>query len=179
MGSATILHVGDDVCRRIPVLETAGFEVFQTKIALPAIHAAFDHGDTFSAVIFHSDIHAPSQDAVYETRTLSTAPLVLFQNPSVSCANEDFDFIIPALTPPAVWLKGLSQVIEDSIKLREQSLQLRADCSDARVWSRSIRAQVARELKCPVDPDVLWRGDSGDSQEAGQPDASNGPDGKH
>lgn len=176
--ATTILHVGEDVCQRIPVMETAGFAVLKTKIALPAIHAAFDHGDSFSAVIFHSDIHAPSRAAVYEARNLSTAPFVLFQNPSVSCANEDFDFIIPVLTPPAVWLKGLSQVIADSLKLRERSLQLREDCNAARSWSSSLRTQLARNVKCPVNPDALWRGVSGDSPEFGEPDPSRGHDRK-
>lgn len=163
MASATILHVGEDVCRRIPVMETAGFAVLQTKIALPAIHAAFDHGDTFAAVIFHNDIHAPSQAAVRETRSLSTAPFVLFQNPAVSCDEGDFDFVIPALTSPAIWLKRLSEAIEDSIKLREQTLRLREDCGAARSQSQSLRAQVARNLKCPADSDAPWRGSSGNS----------------
>jgi hypothetical protein len=161
MATATILHIGEDVCRRIPVIQTAGFAVFQSEISIPAIRTAFDHGDTFSAVVFHSDISSPPELTVHEARNLSQAPFILFQNPAVICDETDFNLVIPPLTPPAIWLQKLVEVIQASRKLCEQSAQLRKDSAAIRTQSQTLRAQSARNRVCPTDPDALWNGENG------------------
>lgn len=158
MSSSSILHIGEDFCRRIPIIENAGFAVLQTEITLPAIHAVFDRGDTFSAVVFHSDFQAPPQIIVGETRTLSAAPFVLFQNPTIACDDTDFDLVIPVLTSPAIWLSKLRDAIEASIRLRDASLRLRVDCNAERSRSRSLLEQSNRICKFPIDPGAPWRG---------------------
>ena len=168
----SVLHIGEDFCRRIPVIENAGFAVLQTKIALPDIHAAFDHGDIFSAVVFHSDFHAPPQIIVHEARTLSAAPFVLFQNPTIGFDAAEFDLVIPVLTPPAIWIKKLSDVIEASIQLRDFSTRLREECQAVRSRSVSLREQFARNRLCPIDPATPWRGESGKSPESTRPGSS-------
>lgn len=160
MATTTILHVGDDLCQRIPVMQTAGFIVFQSECSIPAIHQAFEREDSFSAVIFHSDISAPPEPALRETRALSPAPFVLFQNPTVVCDNEPFDLIIPALTPPDIWLEKLREIVQAARELCERSQQLRLDCAALRSQSQAIRATSIRNRVSPIDPDALWRGDS-------------------
>jgi len=170
--SSSVLHIGEDFCRRIPVIENAGFAVLQTKIALPDIHAAFDHGDIFSAVVFHSDIHAPPQIIVHEARTLSAAPFVLFQNPTIGLNDADFDLIIEGLTPPEIWIKKLRNAVEASVRLRDVSLRLREECQAEKSRFILLREQAARNRKSRIDPDAPWRGESGKIPESSQPGPS-------
>lgn len=157
MATSTILHIGEDVCQRIPVMETAGFAVFQSPCSIPAIHTAFDREEDYSAVVFHTDIAAVPEVAVRETRDLSEAPLVLFQNPTITCDEGEFDLVIPALTPPDIWLEKLRDVIQACREARERSMQLREDCAAVRSMSRALRARSVRNRVAPIDPDALWR----------------------
>lgn len=165
--ATTILHVGEDLCRRIPVMETAGFVVFQSEVEIRALHTAFNREGDYSAVVFHNDIAAVPEDAVEETRSHSEAPLVLFQNPTVASNDEEFDLVIPALTSPNVWLQKLRDLIQASRETCERSRQLRQDCADVRAKSRSLRLKAAHTRILPIDPDALWRGNDSD----GHPDS--------
>lgn len=172
MAKTTILHIGEDICQRIPVMETAGLTVLQSEMAIPEIRRVFDDRDTFSAVIFHSDICAPPQPTVCETRNLCDAPFVLFQNPAVQCDEAEFNLVIPPLTPPAIWLQKLVEIIDASHELREQSMQLRQDCVTARTKSETLRTASARNRVCPIDPDALWNGETGAIPDSKPPEES-------
>lgn len=173
--ATTILYVGEDLRRRIPVMETAGFVVFQSEVKIKAIHIAFDREKDYSAIVFHNDIAAVPEDAVQETRSLSDAPVVLFQNLTVACDGE-FDLVIPALTPPDIWLQKLRDVIQASRGVRERSVQLRKDCADVRSKSQNLRLKSSRARILPIDPDALWRGD-GDGHPESKPPEELHPDG--
>lgn len=162
MAVATILHVGEDFCRRIPVLERAGFSVRETKGSISAIERAFSDGDIFSAVTFHCDLVELPVAMVKTTRAHSTAPCILFANPALQLEETEFDLVIPALTPPGLWLKRLRDLIEASLRLHEQARQLRQDYAAARSKSGALRAQSARLRVSPIDADALWHGASGD-----------------
>jgi hypothetical protein len=57
MATATILHVGKDICQGIPLMGNGGFLGSQSEDSVPAIRKAFAvAGDSFSAITFHSDI---------------------------------------------------------------------------------------------------------------------------
>lgn len=170
MAANTILHFGEDFCQRIPVMEAAGLMVLQSEVSIPAIHIAFDRGDSFSAVVFHCDIVAPPEPAIQEARILSEAPFVFFQNSAVVCDESDFNLVIPPLTPPSIWLQKLIEVIEDSCALREQSSQLRLDCIGARNTSQALRAASAHNRICPIDPNALWNGETGSNPEPKPPE---------
>lgn len=160
--ATTILHIGDDLCRRIPVMQTAGLLVFHCKAEIPAVDRAFDRDEDYSAVVFHNDIAAVPEDAVRETRSLSEAPFVLFQNPTVASNEDEFDLVIPALTPPDIWLRKLQEAIQASRETCERSLNLRKDCAAVRSRSRRLRLKSLHNLVPPIDPDALWRGRDGD-----------------
>jgi hypothetical protein len=112
MATENILYVGHDVSRRIPVMRSAGLTVCQTEASIPAIRDAFARGRFFSAVTFHNDIVSLPRETVWVARTLSAAPLILFENPYVYRETSDFDLVVPVLTHPARWLKDLLDVIE-------------------------------------------------------------------
>lgn len=169
MATATILHIGEDICQRIPVMKTAGFAVFESPCSIPAIHTAFDREEDYSAVVFHNDIAAVLEDTVREARDLSDAPLVLFQNPTIICDDGEFDLVIPALTPPDIWLEKLRELIQTSREICEDSHQLRQECAVIQSQSRALRLRSVRNRVSPIDPDALWRGDDTGSLPDGKP----------
>lgn len=161
MWTATILHVGEDLCQRIPVLSRAGFVVLRSENSIPAIRDAFAGGDLFAAVVFHSDLAAPAEPAIHETRSLSTAPLILFQNPIILLDDRKFDLVIPALTPPAVWLQNLKEIIRLSRETIVEAQQLRKDCESVRAQSQALRASAARNRSVSIDPEAPWSSEDG------------------
>jgi hypothetical protein len=159
MAAATILYVGDDICHRIPVMESNGILVFRSECTVGGLRTSFAKGDLFSAITFHNDIAAPSDKVVSAARELCRAPLVLFRNYSIDCDDAAFDLVIPVPALPEVWSKTLAQAIRDSRKTHQYSRQLRADCVSVRERSRSLREIAARNQGSPVDYDALFRGD--------------------
>ena len=164
MAATTILHIGNDICQRIPVMRSVSLAVFQAEDSIPAMLKAFAGGDSFSAITFHADISAPSSSVVWQARRLSAAPLVFFENPWVYYERSyfDFDVVIPTLAPPNFWLKKLHDVIEISRELRERSSQLRQECAIIRSAYQAIRAVSDRAVVNPIYIETLWRGKEDD-----------------
>ena len=175
MAASTLLHIGDDICRRIPVMEIAGFVVYQSEVKIPAIHIAFEREGDYSAVVFHNDVTAVPEDAVQETRSLSEAPFVLFQNPTVPNNEVEFDLVIPSLTSPDVWLLKLRELIQASRQIRKDTIQLRQDCAAPRSKSQELRLSSARKRFPPVGPDAIWRGSSAGSFPESKPPQAAAP----
>ena len=161
MAATSILHIGNDICQRIPVVRSASFAMFQAEDSIPVIRNAFAGGDSFSAVTFHGDISAPSSSVVRAARRLSAAPLVFFENPSVYYEKIyfDFDILIPALASPNFWLKKLHDLIEVSRELRERSIRLQQECEGILSTFQATRAVSAGVLVNPIDLEALWRGE--------------------
>lgn len=163
MATAPILHVGEDLCQRILVLEKAGFSVLKAEDSIPAIRKTFAGGDTFSAIILQSDFSLLPVEIVRTTRTLSAAPLVLFSNPAIYCDEGEFDLVIPTLTPPSLWIEKLREVIDASMRLRERSVQLRQECEETRTKLEALCAESRRLSVTRIDADAIWRGESNDT----------------
>ena len=171
MGTEKILYVGQDICRRIPVMESAGFTVIQSQNSASEIHSQLIKIN-FSAIAFQCNSYPPQDEMIRATRELSVAPLVLFENPDFQCDESQFDLVIPSLIQPSYWLKALSDVIEEYRQLCEWSRQVRATSENVRSESRELRAASeyvrstyralhaeSRRRISPIDPDAPWRGD--------------------
>jgi hypothetical protein len=159
MATTTILHIGEDLCQRIPVMEAAGFVVFQSDCFVLAVQSAFAREEEYSAIIFHNDFAAIPENTVHEARDLSEAPLILFQNPTIDCNDGDFDLVVPALTPPDIWLEKLREVIQAARETGQRSARLREDCGAARSRRKELRQRTVGNRVSPISPDALWRGD--------------------
>ena len=156
MATATVLHVGDDLCHRIPVMELAGLTVLRTECSVAALEDLFAEGKTFSGIAFHNEIATPLPPLVSTARTFSNAPLVLFQNSLLECDEYLFDLVIPVHTPPTAWLKSLEEAIREGRNLRAESQQLREDCANVRSISRELQRTSSRNRESPIDCDALW-----------------------
>jgi hypothetical protein len=161
MSATTVLHVGDDLCYRIPLMESAGIIVHSSEPSLTGIISAFDEVGSFSAVAFHNAIHPPLPEVVSAARSRTPAPFVLFDTSVVACQKSDFDLVIHEFTPPDVWLARLHSTIEEAQKLRAASRILRGDSSAVRDKLYALRAVIARNLIAPVSPLSLWLGKAG------------------
>jgi hypothetical protein len=158
MATARILHVGDDTCHRIPVMERAGLEVCRTICSVDGVRGALAGNENFSALAFHVDVD-PIPDGVLTVARSLASPLVLFESPGVEYDPQSFDLIIPTQTPPLTWLQCLQAVIRNSQELRTSSRQLRNNSAVVRSDFRAICATIHRQLVSPIDVDSIWRGD--------------------
>jgi len=111
---------------------SGGFAVSQSEDSVRAIRKAFAAGDSFSAITFHTDVFAPSEDSVWVARSLSAAPFVLFENPSFYyCNKSDFDIVIPACARPSCWLKMLHDAVRSNSRSTPSTSTGGAACNSA------------------------------------------------
>jgi hypothetical protein len=158
MATGTILHLGDDLCYRIPLMEQAGLISVRTECSVKALQTAFTAGQAFSGIAFHSEPTRHFGTVVETAHRLSTAPLILFRNSLADCDERMFDLIVPVQTPPDIWLKSLQETIGKYRRLRETSERLRQECVDVRVESDKLKQISARNCETSVDHNAFWRG---------------------
>lgn len=163
MAAASILHVGDDLCHRIPVMEYAGLFVVRSECSVGAIQHALVQDPKFSAITFHNGVYCPADVVVSTARTLSPAPLVLFEDATVDCDERLFDLVISPCTPPAVWLNSLREAILDAQNLAQSLIKLRRDCRAVhdeslklRTESQRLRAETERIRRDPFNFNGSW-----------------------
>lgn len=152
----SILHVGYDESFRSQVMVAAGFTVARAPCTREGLKASFLQSFQFSALTFELNSSAPA-DVVSFARTQCTAPLIVFDSPSLDLDLQLFDLVIPTHTPPLAWLTSLREAIDRSIKLRALSAQLREDTRYLSTQYREIHARLQRTLADRVDSDAFWR----------------------
>ena len=160
-----IIHFGIDDCRRLPVLEHAGYEVEDCNV-FSQLMAALQRRE-LTAIVFADDRRAVPEVA-HLARIHSSAPMVLFQSPSGQYDAFQFDLVIPTLTPPAEWLNSIAETIERSRILvskrhvfGKQTAELEQD-----IWSSS-----------ELQPYALSDGETTDDQQEVETDYR--PQGNH
>jgi hypothetical protein len=146
MAIPTVIHVGDDSCMRIPVLEITGLRVLRSGCAESEFRTVLGQADALAAVILSdegSDLRRTLlQSGVVETvRDLCTAPLILFRTSNNFCDESKFDLVIPPLTPPMLWLPNLLGAIEVSDQIRGQFYE-----EDESVRPK-VRAEISRAIR--------------------------------
>ena len=159
MAAVALLHIGDDICHRIPVMAAAGFHVVRAGCSIDDIRKAFSQGAQFSIVTFHNDLVPIIPAAISEVRLHTEAPVVLFDNPSISADERAFDLIIDAQTPPALWLRSLQIEIENSRLIGEVSQRVRAERKDVRAATDELRASVALNRIVAFGSMAMWQRD--------------------
>ena len=141
--AARILHYGQDPCHRLFVLRSAGYSVGQCG-SVTQLRAALLSEETDAVVI--TDCPSPaSPDAVDVTRSQSSARLILFRDTNADTREEDFDLIIPALTPPAQWLNDIAILIEQSRAIRDRSSRLIQKSRTLTLESAAVGGESQRE----------------------------------
>jgi hypothetical protein len=156
MDTATILHVGEDICYRIPVMEMAGLEVRRAPCTVEGLRSALAENEHFTSLAFEVET-GPVPEPVLSVARSQSSPLVLFENPTTECLADAFDLVIPHHTPPEVWLQCLRLAVAHAREQRDVSRQLREEAAAARSNSEQLREKVHRMLGSSVDLDRIWR----------------------
>jgi hypothetical protein len=163
MTISTVIHVGDDFCMRIPVLENTGLRVLRSRCTAGEFRTVVDQADTLAAITL-SDERGDLRETLLESgvietaRELCTAPLILFHNPNCMCDESSFDLVIPTLTSPTVWLPNILEAINISRQIRGSSRQL---CEESEAVREKVRAEIYRAVRegaRSIDLDEVWRG---------------------
>jgi len=148
MPAGAILYVGDDISRRIPVLESTGAMVLRAQCSVAGVRKSCATGRLFSIITFHNDRFPPPLRVISTVRKLSPAPLILFRNPNVECDERLFDIIMPVA--PYVCPKPLEMSIKELRKTWELSQSLRQEFAALRERSRMLREASRRNCIRPV-----------------------------
>jgi hypothetical protein len=162
MTISTVIHVGEDFCMRIPVLENTGLRVLRSRCTAGEFRAALDQADSLAAVTL-SDERGDLRETLLESgvietaRELCMAPLILFHNPNCACDESNFDLVIPTLTTPTLWLPSILEAIKISRQIRESSQQLCEESEAVRVKVRAEISRAVREGARSIDLDAVWR----------------------
>jgi hypothetical protein len=147
--AATVVHFGEDICYRLPVLRSAGYTVEQCD--------SLEHFSTFLAwgpdmVVLEEEPLVPLRKAISFTRARSKASVVLFRHDTGTMLLEECDLVIPTLTAPEEWLVEIATLLEqsrtiraDSQALAQKSASLREGSAAVREMTREIRARSVRQ----------------------------------
>lgn len=140
--ATNLIHFGEDICFRLPVLQSAGYAVADCH-SVEMLSAALSKGP--EAVLLEEEPKLLVQAAAFLTRSRSTASLILFRSEVDSFTAGDFDLIIPSLTPPDEWLTEIVTLLERSRTIRMESQTLLKASSLLRQDSAALRKVVSEE----------------------------------
>jgi hypothetical protein len=167
--ASRVIHVGTDSCHRLPVLESAGYQV-DTCISALELQNALTAAQELDAVLISEGAGGPHPDVVLLARSRSSAPIVLFRETQLTLSESSFDLVVPVLDPPQTWLADIAALIARCQSLRFQSqalcnesVELRRESQLARTKSSRERQRSQREYgKKMVPPDGLISGPDGE-----------------
>ena len=111
--AARIAYFGPDFCYRQVVLRSSGYTVDQC-FSLVELRALLTFSTAIDLVCISEADCDLEQEAVALTRTLSTAPRVVFQGPAETEMPPQIDLVVPNLTPPEIWLKQIRRLLTRS-----------------------------------------------------------------
>jgi hypothetical protein len=140
--ATSVIHFGEDICFRLPVLESAGYEVADCH-SVEMLSAALSKFP--EAVLLEEEPKLLVEAAAFLTRSRSAASLILFRSEVDSFKAGDFDLIIPSLTPPDEWLTEIATLLERSRTIRMNSQTLHKASSSLRQDSAALRKVVSEE----------------------------------
>ncbi len=138
--ASRIVHFGADDCSRVIVFERAGYLVKNCGESLATLDSTLRQDRTEAVVISTHDA-AHISEVVAVSRSLSPAPLVLFEGAGMPYDTSAFDLVIPPLTPPADWLGKFDQLLQKTIENTARSLSVRETSAALRKQSESVRLQ--------------------------------------
>jgi hypothetical protein len=140
--ATSFIHIGEDLCFRLPVLESAGYSVAECH-SIELLSAAL--GRNPEAVLLEEEPKVLTEAAAILTRSRSAASLILFRSEVDSFTAGDFDLIIPSLTSPEEWLSQIAGLLQRSRTIRAESQTLLRASWSLREDSAAVRKAVSEE----------------------------------
>ena len=113
--TANIIHFGVDPATRVPVLESAGFQVDICS----SIDSLIDTlgRERVDAVVVPQDQELNLDSVASITQSRPNTPVIVFAEAPSQLCDAKFDLVIPVLTPPREWLAHIASLIAQSKNL--------------------------------------------------------------
>jgi hypothetical protein len=110
-----IIHFGVDLSTRVPVLESAGFQVDICS----SIDSLIDilGREQVDAVVVPQDPESNLYSVASITQSRPNTPVIVFAEAPSQLCGANFDLVIPVLTPPREWLAHIASLIAQSKNL--------------------------------------------------------------
>lgn len=134
--ATSLVHFGVDVARRIPVLQSAGFQVDLCS-SIDSLIETLER-EPVDAVIVSQTPELKVESVVSVVHSRPATSVILFSEEPGQPSGAEADLVIPVLTPPWEWLANIEEFIAQSKARRAVSQSLRAEASRSR--SESIAA---------------------------------------
>lgn len=141
--AATIIHFGADLAARIPVLQSAGFQV-DTCSSIDSLIERMDRKEV-DAVVVPEQPWLNVDGVVSVTRSRASILAILFAETQSQPCKTDFDLVVPAFTLPQKWLADIMELMAQSKALQAESQRLQAAASALRGESSAVRQRSAEE----------------------------------
>jgi len=147
--TAHILHIGMDDCHRAAVLQSAGYSVEECA-SLQQLAAALDEAHGADAVILSESENILPEMVIRLVRRRSVTPAIFFCRSNCSVSAEDFDLVIPPLTPPEKWLEQVSDLLERPRVERAKGTSLTDQAGSSGLNKSIARRPPTRERELSV-----------------------------
>jgi hypothetical protein len=133
--SARVIHFGVDIAARVPVMQSAGFQVDLCS-SIGSLIKRLERRPV-DAVVVPDKPGLRLARLVKVVRSCPPTSLILFADGLRRTDGAEVDLVIPALTSPQEWLAKIAELIAQSKALRGESQLLSAEASLLRGDSRS------------------------------------------
>jgi CxxC-x17-CxxC domain-containing protein len=173
--ASSILHFGEELSHRFPILRNAGYAVRRCGTFLEfrdALQSGMEH-DAISLSDLEEDA---SPLAIAAARTHSPAPVILFRTRNLiafpggsepagtpAFAETDFDLVVPPFASARAWVGDIAALITSSRSIlrhsqwiRGQSALIRQDAQAVREKSRTERERGEVERARNALPAIGW-----------------------
>ena len=126
-----VICFGRDDCYRVPVLQSAGYEVTEAE-SLDSLALDLQGNDRVDAVIVSEDDHRSAENAADLVRQQSTAPIILFWRHNGGIDESKFDLVCSSFVEPQVWLERTAALILRKLPVQMESERLYSEMKAAR-----------------------------------------------
>jgi hypothetical protein len=138
-----------DDCHRVAVLQSAGYDVDEFA-SLQQLSTALDGMPGADAVILSESEDIAPEIVSRLVRGRSEASAIFFCRSNCSVNAEDFDLVIPPLTPPEKWLEQVSGLLERPRVMRVPGTSLTDQAGSAGLKKSMARRLPIRERELSV-----------------------------
>ncbi len=140
--ASRLVHFGYDNCHRLAVLSRHGYIVEESGKSVKLLARLLMHKAT-DAVAISEDDRECDKEVIRISRSLSPAPIVLFEGIIRKSELPAVDLAIPLCTHPSEWLAEIERIIQLSKRLRAESQNIREHSVELRKNARAARAESA------------------------------------
>jgi hypothetical protein len=153
--SAHVIHFGVDIAARVPVMQSAGFQVDLCS-SIDSLIKRLERRSV-DAVVVPDKPGLRLARLVTVVRSCPPTSLILFADGLRRTDGAEVDLVIPALTSPQEWLAKIAELIAQTKALRAESQLLCAEASLLRGESRAVRnrSEAQRERAEEMRKDFL------------------------